>query len=472
MRIFVADDEAPIREWFRFIVSNFGTPDWTVETATNGGDAYEKILAGKPDVAFIDIKMPGMDGISLIGTLKELVPKTVFIILTNHAEFSYAKKAISIGAYDYLLKSEITAESVENELAMINKVFFSDTPEGKRMDFLKLKDERQVLADATSAELDWRQGQVLGVIAVDRRHEQILLKLLKGNRRYVVGDYGEYVLGINARPFGWSLYDAKEELLKNEVSVGYSTYTEDLLELPEKLVEAVLALSNRFITGQQAPYFYDSLDKIPKLDRKQVRSELSVLLREVAYSKPEELLEKISGFFGKFQAVHPECIPFVKKQCEKLYLALEDRCLSEQPQQEDAPLLAGSLFLSIEEYRTGARTLLMRLEGETRTDSFAIDRAVQYIKQNYNKNLSLNQVSSLVFLSPEYFCRLFKSKTGVSFGTYLTAYRLERARQLLLSTDLKVSEIAEKVGYENTSYFIRQFKKHCGVTPEQERKLK
>ena len=81
-------------------------------------------------------------------------------------------------------------------------------------------------------------------------------------------------------------------------------------------------------------------------------------------------------------------------------------------------------------------------------------------------------VARQIFRSPEYFSRQFKEEVGENFNTYLTLYRLDRAQELLDKTDLRIAEIAERVGYVTPGYFSRIYKKYRGITPEQARMSK
>lgn len=89
--------------------------------------------------------------------------------------------------------------------------------------------------------------------------------------------------------------------------------------------------------------------------------------------------------------------------------------------------------------------------------------------QKYNENISLQQTAQYVFLSPEYFSRLFKEKIGQNFSLYLMHYRLQKARELLQTGRYSVAAAAKETGYQNTSYFSKIYKEHLGVTPESEK---
>ena len=95
----------------------------------------------------------------------------------------------------------------------------------------------------------------------------------------------------------------------------------------------------------------------------------------------------------------------------------------------------------------------------------AVDKAKDYIDANYSKDLSLDDISRKFDISPYYFSKLFKNKTGVNFIDYLTNIRIERAKELLADSDASMKEICSEVGYSDPNYFSRIFKKVTGVTP-------
>ena len=111
LKVAVIDDEAPIREWLVYCISG-ASPDYAVCTAANGAEACELLLSQRPDIVFTDICMPNMDGLELIRRMRTELPFTRFVILTNYADFSYAKQALSLGAAEYILKSEMRSTDI------------------------------------------------------------------------------------------------------------------------------------------------------------------------------------------------------------------------------------------------------------------------------------------------------------------------------------------------------------------------
>ena len=99
-----------------------------------------------------------------------------------------------------------------------------------------------------------------------------------------------------------------------------------------------------------------------------------------------------------------------------------------------------------------------------------VQKAVSYIKANLNKNISRTDVAELVHLNEEYFSRLFKQQTGETFKDYILLEKMNMARTLLERSNLSISIVASKVGYDNFSHFSKMFKKLTDMTPQEYRK--
>ncbi len=100
-----------------------------------------------------------------------------------------------------------------------------------------------------------------------------------------------------------------------------------------------------------------------------------------------------------------------------------------------------------------------------------IERAQRFLSDNFvNPELTLRVAADYVGLNEKYFSSKFTKETGMTFSVYLTRLRLQKARQLMDTTDLKVYEISDRVGYNNVEHFNRTFKKNLGISPSEYRK--
>lgn len=94
-----------------------------------------------------------------------------------------------------------------------------------------------------------------------------------------------------------------------------------------------------------------------------------------------------------------------------------------------------------------------------------MEKVIAFIDKNYNKNIKIKDMSKLLCFNESYFGKFFKKNIGLSFLTYLKFYRLEKAKFLLINSNLNITDICFEVGFQDLSYFIRLFKKTYGISP-------
>ena len=100
-----------------------------------------------------------------------------------------------------------------------------------------------------------------------------------------------------------------------------------------------------------------------------------------------------------------------------------------------------------------------------------VDEIGKLLELDCGRNVSLEYLAEKLHLNPAYLSRIFKEATGKNFMEYLTAFRIEKSKVLLIESDMKVKELCEHMGYTNANYFIKLFKEHTGVTPGEYRQL-
>ncbi|RKI39118.1 AraC family transcriptional regulator [bacterium D16-51] len=122
------------------------------------------------------------------------------------------------------------------------------------------------------------------------------------------------------------------------------------------------------------------------------------------------------------------------------------------------------------EYILEVRKLLMPRWGISSKAGRIVEKAVQYIRENYREDITLEQLASASDVSLQHFCRVFKAQMGMRPMEYLAKWRISEAKKLLCSTNRSISEIGKCLGYSNLTYFGMVFKKYEGISPGQYRK--
>lgn len=483
LRILIVDDETPIREWIDFCLQKVSLPLEVVGLAANGKEAYELFLEKRPNVVITDISMPVLDGLELIRKIKVISPNTQFVILTCHEDFSYARKAIKLGAVEYLLKTEVTNDKLSEIMTHLSKnAVVTDYDEGRII-------ERQIYFDGIvngTFVPEYEKLKNLGIKINTGNYFVVAINVVK---QQVVEDlhreFNEYKYGITFFPYGRNIYlliVATEQvnskllqisnvtqfagLVKSSFNgnIGISRVYSDIIHLKDAVRGAIYQLGVAF-------YGADSSVNI-EIHRPQNNTEINIIeitdaILYKIYSKTrDEIKQDVMHFLQAVEQIKYSdidqlinCINrIMDRLCEKYPVGKELR------PDFSKTLSFRSLWEEVSDY------FLSIGSGKTEKVSEYTGKAVHYIEKNYSLECGLNDVAQEVGLNPEYFSRLFKNETGCNFSAYVTKTRMEAAKELLINTDMRVNEIALKVGYQNLAYFSRIFKKYVGITPFDYRK--
>lgn len=491
MRILIADDETPIREWIQFSIERGNNPEFEITAAAeNGNEAYELALKHQIDVVITDIRMPGMDGIELMKRVLQVRPYTNFIILTNYAEFSYAREAVTYGAKKYLLKSELRGKDILEALEEILKDW-KKKGEHKQQDwysngYLDVFECYYNLENEDFLKEFWKRNGFLEelpfqVAALKKQkgkwQKELLDEFINKERIHIIGPAlkNKSIYLIFQGKGRKDILDGIEGLAKlaeenamgllvsGELKNGRSRIMEALDEAEEMLRYAFLLSEGHLLL--------EDAKEVPALDRYEIQRKCQKLMEILLFEKEGTVTEAVNEWFHSLHGASFEDILWVREMCVWLLSRLEEVCREHIPEFEAEYKLQDDW--NLEFCRCLCIDLIKRLYRE---DNFrysqGVREAIRYIHQNYQKDISLNDVASYIYRSPEYLSRLFKAETGVKFSVYLTSYRLNKARDLLLNTDMKVYEIAYAVGYTTPSYFSKMYREYTGVAPEVTRSQK
>ncbi|RED54920.1 response regulator transcription factor [Cohnella lupini] len=384
MNILVADDENVIREGVqRTLLANF--PDFRVELAADASGAADVMDRVAIDIVLTDILMPGMDGLEFMQISRRKYPNAKWVVISAHSEFSYAQKAIQLGARDYLLKP-------------IGKPRLTELIETLSAEIIH---ERE----ATNEEALLRNG-------LKYLREAVFQRLASGldignlDLRSFTSRHPSYYLIHVALDAGTKNVHLEHFIIENVFGELIDTYGDGF----------VVSFDRQSLLG------FISVGDEAELGK--LLSELRTHLKH--YLKvPFQVLQ--SGLLEEIKAVPQVVAQFRQQSASGKFEALESG-------------------------------------GDK-----AIDIALQYIQAHYNEELSLEKVAAIVFLNPVYFSQLFKQKTGHGYKDYVISLRLEQAKKLLGDSKLKLSDIAERIGYQDVRHFTQVFRKKYEMTPTEYR---
>lgn len=494
VNVLVVDDEVPIRQWMEFCINKMEGYQ-VVGAAANGAEGFSIFRRTRPDIVITDIRMPVMDGLEMLKMIRSLSPVVYTAVLTSHEDFEYARQAIKLGAAEYILKTEITVESLRQVLENGKKAAGAEAGGGREKHFEELSNRNYYLRSLVLGqqavpvsetmlseyhvplEKGWFMAMDImtgedSLLRIELPEEGLLDHVIKVplDLKHTV------IIGNLRRGLPSSQCGRREEELRYcrfilkqvPCKIGCS----DLYDSQSRLGEAMRQAHSRVKLGFYHPreWVFDSQDQggscLPNGEKYKIRFSKELLNQN--YSKAVEIRDEM---MAEARASEVTDIEYLKKLYLFFLTSLYHMTKDDVDQVEAA--LAGfwqemANAASLDQLdQVIRRGFELCGEGGTigRAYSAPIRSAVRYMEEHFAGSLTLPDVAAHAGLSAEYLSRLFKEETGVKFVVYLNNLKLKHALHLLETTNLKVYEVAEQVGYSNLSYFSTVFKKNFGQNP-------
>lgn len=510
-KILFVDDEQLIRNGL------VHTVDWAAYnfeitgTASNGKKALLLCRQQRPDIVITDIKMPVMDGLDLTKQLLALYPGIRVILLSAHNEFTYAQQALSLGACEYILKSELDCDTL---LAVVLKVA------------AQIEEQRQQVEQTDSIRQQMDRYSI-------RLQENLLWRMLTEScySQEVARQLQDYHVPLRAKELLLLHICLKDSV---GADVNFADFAADILDPVYALVsspshgilignwhrstplESVVAEVNKrcsAATGGEAfvycspafggyeqihrqnhallshlhfHTFYDCLRSMvcsgprpPKkgLDSSVVCMELTRALDRHLHTELDAQLEALLAELPAEQYEPEDVKETVYMVCSLLAQAANDTDGNhrELEMQLEAFTGGGSIKDRVFGFRTFSE-LYAEASGFLRATARFILRhmisygkivsqAIVYIDQHLDEELTLQVIAGNIFCNPAYLSQCFKKELGMKFTEYLLNKRIAIAKLLLTTTNLSVYQVAEQVGIHNPSYFSKVFLKLTGQQP-------
>ena len=525
-RILLADDEGIVIDSLRFIIERNFANECGIETARTGRTLIESAESFQPDIIFVDIQMPGINGISAMREIRKTNASVIFIVLSAYDNFDYAKESIELGVMEYLNKpvnQKTIVASIRRAMVKID-----NKREQRRQDLIIREKMETVIPIVENGFINSMMFQYHGDESIEKYSELLEIKQDYGYMMALVfgdeqqGTYMTNVVGSSVKT--QRNYAKLRELIKeafpcvvgaimaNEIPI-YLPMEKEKMEYNERIevIEAARKLV-RTLKHTFGSSFRMGIGSVKRMveSRDSYEEALKALMNaDGSVSHVNDL-----PLFCEYEDNYP--IETEKKLFEELSLGKEEACTKqagdffdwmvdtygEQEECVRLKVLEFVLFAEHEAYLSGG--MLYRFEGrkeylttinnatcnsalrpwflqkfreasrniagkkKQRANSL-MKEACDYIQSNYQKDISLDEISRVLDLSPYYFSKLFKETVGQSFVEYLTSLRIQEAKKLLNDNRLGMKEICQKVGYRDPNYFSRIFKKCVGITPTEYR---
>lgn len=500
-----------------------------VHTANHADEAKKIMLAHPIDVLICDIEMPDEDGLSVVRWVKERFPHTESLFLTCHSEFAYAKQAIQLGSYDYLLKPVDSEELVQVVERMLQKVKQREESLQHSEQYRKAKEmwkrQQPILAEKFWQDLLSRRILSFGDF-LKRAIEDSQLELAPTDGVLpILISIEEWQKPLDARDqdiMEYAVKKAADEMFLNGMSGDVISdrsgvlfamiYADESDPGADRWMDAganFIDVCQRYFYCQVTCYVGHQVqlqdvsrlcDALKSLERNNVNRKQTVILYtpQAAASSSAAVFEciddstwlscmlggereKIIGLVERSVDQLASDRTMHERQLESLshktlqivynFLHVKRIAASEVPQ---FTVWATAQIRSLSQYKHWAENLICAVMERAFTVQEAdgvVQKSIQYMKDQVEENISRDDVAAYVKLNPAYLSRLFKKETGANLIDYMIEIKMNRAKQLLDGSSMTVGAIAQQVGYSNFSHFTKMFKKQFGVNPQEYRNV-
>lgn len=504
MKIIVVEDEVRIREGIRNLIDML-EGEWEFAGEAENGRAGLKLLEKeRPDVVITDIRMAEMDGLEMLERAKEEGIESKAIVLSAYSEFEYARTAMKLGVTEYLLKPISIDEffkALEHIKAQIEKerakqpdmlgsleqvigaiVYGQLEPDETIKSYLGSR--YQVEESQTFIEICIYLGSnyTAGAEQVQRRWDGMLKRA--GAEKYCIvkAEYERSLLAV--------IYRYSDALaLKRSVQLSLMSDQEDYGNAGYILAEGLGALKQSFET------IYSYMDWNVTLGNgvlitwphvTQIQTMVCVYPVELENSlktelclgrmdKARKIVKRFHDFFSEEKPYSPKDI----KECYIRFLWAAIGIMKEIGQIDYSSLNHQALLDGImgsrskrelEEIAAGIFSGLEEEQAEENAEHLTVKRMKSMIHEFYQTGITLDEIARRLDVTPEYLSSQFHKGTGETFSVYMRNYRIQKVKELLLGTQMKLYEIAEAVGYSDGKYFSKVFRECTGCLPAEYRK--
>lgn len=489
-----------------------------VGTAFDGNEAADMIWTLRPDLVVSEIYLTGMSGLEL---LAQYGGKgfSKFIFISQYKRFEYVKEALSGGAVEYLVKpvssralekavkkalvimEEQDAAMVLRQSSLVLHPFFSQITENREFAGAELISNFSALLGGKD------EPVFMGLCFGIAEKSKTALESMNYERRLLQTFIAFNSIRDDLEHRGYGCFLRKDE--SKCCMLGIFSPWEDHISILKESIERVYEKTGYTLTAgvgrachnadelhmtyedslvaMDMHYFrrtdiisFDGTVHIPKASNDDFDAAVMQVFHSIATKSPgtEEAVDKVMDIIsdlhmGNKSAAFNRVMVFTGDLCQLLYA---NRLLGGSFSQRQDALQHylescrdfEELRVRLKDYYTELKTNIYSSSARRSTEE--IYKVQQFVMEHYNEEISIKTLSEIACVSPHYFSAYFKAETGQNYKAFLTGIRMENALKMVLNTNFKTYEIAEKVGYNNVRRFVDAFRNIYNMSPAEYRK--
>jgi len=510
MRIVIVEDELRIRQGLAKLIRKINPTYQIVGEAEDGAEGVRVITESRPDLVITDVRMADIDGLEMLSRVGESSTRVRAIVLSAYSDFSYACQAIKLGVSEYLLKPinvcELTRslKNIEDQISSekrarqhedgysLERMLYSIILGGMVLDadlHVLLARDFHVDAEGVFASVTMYLGsryEIAGKrlakwadanMAKRSGFEYRILDMPR-TRRIVIVVLNIKDVESTRTWFAGTFMSRLKEMGEKDVCVGWGCFR-DLSTLKNGLQQVDGSLDWNIVLGGDDLIVWPDVNgtpvapmSYPNMIESQVRSSLCCFQKDRYESGIREFLD----YFHADNVYSPREI---KNAFIRFFWSVFNTA-REVEYEKYASLSQQEIFEQItfaitwRELAATANVLLKlfpQKEESISSEGSVVRRAKNVVHEFYSQGISLNEVALKINVTAEYLSAQFHRETGKTFSAYIRDYRIRRAKELLIGTDLKLHKVGEKVGYSDSKYFCRVFREVTGLNPSNYRQI-
>lgn len=527
-KIVIVDDDTTTLNGLRSLVDWKSFDVEVVGTAHNGQEGLKQIELHQPDLILTDIYMPVMNGIEMLKQIREQGNQAEVIILSGYEDFQYARSAVKLNVIDYLSKPA-TLEKIEKVISeSIHKLIdkrekFNEAKELEQFYEVNLPMTQKMILKGfleshyDTSQMTWLSSKFLDMDTVHNHFAAFMIEYEKNHQFYqrseydwlsiqctvndivnemieknpelylienqanmiiiIVSSSDEADVYLKAKSLGARIIDNIKKLINLQVWVAIGKTVSSLHSIRESYNEALELLAERENLMNKSLLTREDLVQLSRQSQRRPIEYYHSITALVISGQTDMTRQKIDEFIDYLTHLEGLNLNELRNIAVEfigvLMTALYNQALSMEENGQNINIYkeVGSIQ-SIHDFHEWTKERILpfcKLMSSKSSDKHkkTIDYIIRFVNDHYDEEITLDMISNKVFLTANYLSQIFKNSQGENFKNYVTRIRIEKAKEMMLQGNLKIYEIAEKVGYNNTAYFSQLFRKHTGLTPSE-----